>query len=152
MLDGITYAPGNRYRPVPEIGTRAPLFGRKSGGGRFSANPWRRIAQIFRKNVAASDGAGAAMAPAAASLLLDTLGDWICGLDASARLTFANASFVRDFSTVDLTGRRTAATTLSGRRFFELLPAPASEALRLAFHRAIAGGKPHTCQHEIPLA
>ena len=85
--------------------------------------------------------------------LLDALNDWICGVDSTGRVTFANAAMTRASGAAQQrAGSPGAAEALEGRWFVDLMPAAANEMLRLAMHRAIATGEPQSCQHEIPVA
>jgi len=72
--------------------------------------------------------------------VINLLGDWICGLDAMGRITYANATLTRDYGC--------APGMLSGRPFIEIVPPPARDAVRMALHRATTSEAPQTCQHE----
>ena len=113
---------------------------------------WRRLARIFRGSAQSSRTNGHATDGSAAKAVLDSLNDWICGVDATGRVTFANATLARDHNAAQLrAGRQNAQQALTGRWFVDLMPPAANEMLRLAMHRAIATGEPQTCQHEIPV-
>ncbi len=86
-------------------------------------------------------------------MVLDSLPDWICGVDATGRITFANAALTRDHGAVPRgADAGNASRPLAGGWFVDLMPPTANEMLRLAMHRAIATREPQTCQHEIPVA
>jgi len=102
------------------------------------ALPWRRLSGLFHRPAVAPAGAGAPAVPEGSAF--DALGDWICGLDAMGRITYANATLTKDCGC--------AADGLNGRPFLELVPPSARDAVRLALHRAATTSTPQSCQHE----
>ena len=102
----------------------------------------QRWAGWFRRTT--STPAGAAMFDGTAGALLDTLGDWVCGLDATGRITYANAALMRDQEYVP--------GALAGMLFVDLVPPAAADAVRLALQRATTTDGPQTCQHETQVA
>ena len=112
----------------------------------LSAMPWRRLTRLFRKSAGAPAGTAAVNTPAGA--MLDALSDWICGIDAAGRITYANAALTRDHSA----GPQNARGALTGTLFIDLMPAAAGETVRLALQRAATTGELQTCQHETLVA
>ncbi len=53
----------------------------RPGLGRY-AHSWRRLARIFQRGAAASTVAGPGADGSGMAMLLDSLNDWICGVDA----------------------------------------------------------------------
>ena len=102
------------------------------------ALPWRRLSRLLHRPALAPAGAAAPTGPERA--VFDLLGDWICGVDAMGRITYANATLTRDCGC--------AADALNGRPFLELVPPGARDAVRLALHRAATTALPQSCQHE----
>jgi PAS domain S-box-containing protein len=100
--------------------------------------PWRRLTRLLRRP--AGGTAGSTGLGTMAGEVLDVLGDWICGLDAMGRITYANATVTRDHGCAD--------GGLAGRPFLDLVPPGARDAVRLALHRAATTEEPQTCQHE----
>ena len=137
------------------VDSTAPMRGAVPAGRgiRRYTRSWGRLARIFQGSKGSSVEGESLTEGGIARALVDTLSDWICGIDAAGRVTFANAALVRDYAAAqEKTGRPNAPGSLVGRWFVDLMPSAANEMLRLALHRAIATGDPQTCQHEMLVA
>ena len=102
------------------------------------AQPWRRLSRLLHRPAPTPAGTAAPTGPERA--VFDLLGDWICGVDAMGRITYANATLTRDCGC--------AADGLNGRPFLDLVPPATRDTVRLALHRAATTAAPQTCQHE----
>jgi PAS domain S-box-containing protein len=141
MHEEPVYAFANQYRVVGATDQlHAPE--RKPRVFTLSAKPWRRLTGLFRKTASAPPSSTAFDGTAGA--LLDALSDWICGLDATGRITYANAALMRDHGCVP--------GALTGMLFIDLMPPAAADAVRLALQRAATTDDPQTCQHETQVA
>jgi PAS domain S-box-containing protein len=141
MHEEPVYAFANPYRSVG-ASDQVDASERKLRAFTRSARLWRRWTSVFRKTASAPSGTAAFDGTAGA--LLDALSDWICGLDATGRITYANAALMRDQGCVP--------GALTGMLFIDLMPPAAADAVRLALQRAAATDDPQTCQHETQVA
>ncbi|MDD2765376.1 MAG: ATP-binding protein [Opitutaceae bacterium] len=133
MTEDTAYAAANQYR-LTGAAAQAETAGHKREGSTQSMTPWQRVMQAFRKPFPAP------VVPDPAGSLFDILNDWICGVDAMGRITFANAALLRD-----------RAAGLAGTLFIDFMPAVAGDAVRLALQRAATTDAPQICQQETAL-
>ncbi|HUL53573.1 MAG TPA: ATP-binding protein [Opitutaceae bacterium] len=141
MSEEPVYAVANAYHPV---GASDPVDAPEqlARGATLSARVRQRWSAWFRR--AAGARAAAPLFDGTAGVLLDSLSDWICGLDATGRITYANAALMRDQGCVP--------GSLTGMLFVDLMPPAAVDAVRLALQRATTTDGPQSCQHETQVA
>ncbi|MFA5058287.1 MAG: hypothetical protein WC485_09255, partial [Opitutaceae bacterium] len=84
MPEDSAYAAANQYR-MTGAAAHAETAARRRVSTQ-SMTPWQRMMQVFKKSGQAPADEAAAHDPASA--LFDILNDWICGLDATGRVTF----------------------------------------------------------------